>query len=173
MASGQACFKSRQRTCIWPCSFTDVQVQVLLQRNDLWWETIGVYFAQVQDWCSNCRTTELTTPSRKDSLAEMSRSINELVCVDHMFLESFFLFHEMYVPTRFSSTELVDKTSMSQSVIAFEACWISQFWSPIYVQGKQAFNTDMLKDILSKYKVQFSSLPSRRYRKTSLIPNMD
>lgn len=46
----------------------------------------------------------------------------------------------MDLKTRDSAAFIVQSTSMDDSVIAFESCWVSQFWIPDFVQGDSAFS---------------------------------
>lgn len=50
------------------------------------------------------------------SLSSMSREFNQLVCVDHMFLDEFKVFHIMDSVTRYSSGVVVPDTTMRMHI---------------------------------------------------------
>ena len=62
-------------------------IKLLLERNMLWNDHVDKYLQSTLENCTACRTTAKPKACRKVSLSAMSRSFNDVVCIDHMFLE--------------------------------------------------------------------------------------
>ena len=130
-------------------SYNDIKT--LLDRNGIWNEDTKRYLAQTIETCKSCKHTSEPTGMRKVSLSSMSREFNDLVCVDHLFIDRACIFHAMDSASRYSVGTLVPDTSMLQAVTAFEAHWVSQFWAPTKVLFDPGFKgielTKYLQDV--------------------------
>lgn len=144
-------------------SFTDIKT--LLERNNIWNADVHKYLSSVIEICANCQKTCLPQPARKVSLSSMSRVFNDVVCVDHLFLDEVPVFHATDSVTRYSVGCVVPDTKISHAVKAFDSLWISQFWNPVKVLFDPAFNVDEFKNFLTQYDTQFQTLPPRRHNK--------
>ena len=98
----------------------------------------------------------------------MIRSFNELVCIDHMFLEENCVFHIMDSYSRYSAGSVVSSTTMGEAIPIFDAHWISAFWAPDTVLYDRAFNTNMFKSYLSDLGSEMRPIPPRRHNKNVL-----
>ena len=98
----------------------------------------------------------------------MSRSFNELVCIDHFYLADLCLLHVMDFVTRYSSCSIVPSASLSDAILDFESCWLSPFCPPPAVLGDPAFNHDEFKHYLSSIGIEFKPIPPRRHNKNVL-----
>lgn len=78
-------------------------IKLLLIRNEFWNETVERYLSEIVEKCSGCRHMSLLVGTRKVSLSSMSRSFNELVCVDHFYLNDICVLHVMDSVTRYSA----------------------------------------------------------------------
>jgi len=147
-------------------SFSDIRT--LLKRNELWNQEIEKYVVQVIDVCTNCSHTSQPSANRKVSLSSLSRSFNELVCIDHVHLNEMRVIHMMDATTRYSVGAVVPDTSMKNAIINFESLWISPFWEPKAVQFDQAFDNSIFKNYLLKHDIEGRPIPARRHNKNVL-----
>lgn len=69
----------------------------------------------------------------------MSQGVNETICVDHFHLDDVRLFHVIDTMTRFSAPFFVPDAPMNHAVMAFESCWLNQFWTPSSIREDKAF----------------------------------
>ncbi len=150
-------------------TFTDIKT--LLQRNDFWSEDAKKYLAETLEKCPSCLTTSLPKKSRKVALSAMSRDFNDVVCLDHFFLDDFKVFHVMDSSTRFSVGSVVPDTTMNSAIIAFETHWISPFWAPNAEIYDPAFKNDLMESYLKNNGIEGRPLPPRRHSKIRLNPN--
>ena len=123
-------------------------IKLLLYRNNFWNDSVERYLNDLVEKCSGCRRTSLPEGTRKFSLSSMSRYFN-VVCVDHFFLHGLCMFHAMDSVTRYSACSIVPDTKLSSAVLAFESCWVNQFWPPTTVVGDVAFGHDEFKQFLT------------------------
>lgn len=84
--------KVHRHTC-GHASYSDMRT--LLQRNNYWSEAAQRYLADVVQRCEHCIASSTPLPSRKVALGSLDRSMNDLVLIDHFFLEDVKLFHAM------------------------------------------------------------------------------
>eukprot|EP00178_Gracilaria_changii_P015990 TRINITY_DN4502_c0_g1_i1.p1 TRINITY_DN4502_c0_g1~~TRINITY_DN4502_c0_g1_i1.p1 ORF type:complete len:217 (+),score=18.60 TRINITY_DN4502_c0_g1_i1:155-805(+) len=143
-------------------------IKILLQRNGLWNEGVNKYLALVLENCTHCSTTSLPKSARKVSLSSISRSFNDVVCIDHLFLDDICVFHVMDTSSRYSAGCPVEGTSMENTVFAFEALWVSPFWNPKAVVFDQAFNNTLFCDYLQQYDIEKRPVSSKRHNKNIL-----
>jgi len=147
-------------------NFSDIKI--LLERNSIWDESVEKYLVQIMESCISCRTTALPKPSRKVSLSSMSRQFNDVVCVDHFFLDNLCIFHAMDAITRYSAGSCVPDTSMVHSILSFETLWISQFWIPSAILFDRAFKNTQFDDWMKNYGIDSNPIPPRRHNKNVL-----
>ena len=99
---------------------TYLDIKVLLERNLLWNGQVDKYLQSVLENCTACVTTAKPKGARKVSLSAMTRSFNEVVCVDHMFLDQYSVMHIMDAASRYSVGAVVEDTSMQKVVLVFD-----------------------------------------------------
>lgn len=116
-------------------------IKLVLQRNNILTDTCASYLTKLLQGCSHCHVIDVPTGSRVVSLANVSRSFNEVVCVDHFFPENLVVFNVMDARNRYFVGCIVSSTNMSEAVAAFESLWVSQFWPPGSLQDDQFFDT--------------------------------
>lgn len=85
---------------------------------------------------------------------------NYVVCVDHLYLEDIRLLNFMDSRSRYSAALTVPSASLSDSIIASEYIWVSQFWPPSFVQEDLAFRQDEFDTYLSQYGTIFRHFPT-------------
>lgn len=149
-------------------SYSDMRT--LLMRNKFWSESAQQYLAEIIERCEHCVASSTPPPSRKVALGSLNRSLNDLVLVNHFFLDDVKLFHAMDSHTRYSAAVVVPDTSLENAADAFETGWISQFWPPSQVQGDQAFKGKYFLDYLSSQDIEYRPVPSRRHHKNAIEP---
>lgn len=108
-------------------NYTDYRL--LLERNELWNEAVPTYVAHSIENCTACKSTAAPQLSRKVSTSSLSKQFNEIVCIDHFYLDERRLMHRMDLVSRYSTVLAVDYLSTMDEVHAFEATWVSQFWN--------------------------------------------
>ncbi len=96
----------------------------------------------------------------------MSRQFNDVVCVDHMFLEENRVFHIMDSSTRSSVGSCVPDTKMIHSIQAFDSRWLSSFWPPGSVLYDPAFDNTEFEAFLKQHDI--CSTPLARPRSIPL-----
>lgn len=64
----------------------------LLKRNDLWTGDDETYIKTVVGQFNACRAELKPIPSRKVSIASLSRKYNDAVCINHLFLDEIRVF---------------------------------------------------------------------------------
>eukprot|EP00178_Gracilaria_changii_P016470 TRINITY_DN4728_c0_g1_i1.p1 TRINITY_DN4728_c0_g1~~TRINITY_DN4728_c0_g1_i1.p1 ORF type:complete len:805 (-),score=91.02 TRINITY_DN4728_c0_g1_i1:529-2943(-) len=147
-------------------TYTDIKT--LLQRNQLWDDTIEKYLSRTLEECTSCTTTARPQPPRKVSISSMSRAFNEVVCVDHMFLDEVCVFHVMDAASRYSAGLIVPNTSMAIAISAFETVWISPLWIPDAVLFDPAFHNDLFTSYIQSLGIHPRPIPPRRHNKNIL-----
>ena len=59
---------------------------------------------------------------------------------------------------------------MADSILAFQATWLAQFWNPSALEGDFAFVTDEFQTFLRDRGIGLRPVPPRRYHKNPLEP---
>jgi len=147
-------------------SFSDIKV--LLQRNDIWNESVQDYLAMILERCTSCKTTSLPKQTRKVSLSSLNRSFKDLVCVDHMYLEDNCVLHIMDATTRYSAGLRVLNTGMDAAISTFESQWISPFWIPEALLCDLAFDNQKFRHYINAIGCELRLTPARRHNKNVL-----
>lgn len=145
-------------------SFSDIKT--LLTRNSIWDATVENYLGRVIEACSNCRATALPAQARKVSLSSLNAHFNQIVYIDHFFLDNYCIFHAMDKWSRYSTGHIVPNTTLRSAITALEACWFSQFWYPTSVHGDKAFHHEEFTRFIKLYDISFRPVPPRRHKKT-------
>ena len=118
----------------------------------------------------HCKLSCTPPTNRCVSLSSLNREFNEIVCIDHFFLENATVFHAMDVATRFSAGIVVESTSMETVILNLELIWFSNFWPPSYIQADGPFQNAMFKSLLDQYDIQLRPVPPRRHCKNPIEP---
>ena len=114
-------------------------IRTLLDRNNMWTPAVKHYLDRVIEQCSNCIQSSRPQPTRKVSLSSLNSSFNDTVYIDHMYLDDIKIFHAMDMQSRYSACMITTSTSMKESILAFQACWLNMHWTPRVVQADPAF----------------------------------
>ena len=85
-------------------SFTDYQL--IIERNNLWNDTVASYLRELVNGCTACRSTSVSHPSRKVSISSLSKNFNEVLCIDHLYLDESLVMHFMDLVSRYSSAHV-------------------------------------------------------------------
>lgn len=142
--------------------------KLLLERNGLWNETIASYIAKTMEECTACRCTSPPMPSRKVSISSLSKSFNEVLCVDHFNLDDVLMAHFMDLISRYSAAYIVSSTNLYDAVLGFEAAWVGQFWYPDSIQADKAFQVGDFKQYADKLDIQIRPVPPGRHSKNPI-----
>lgn len=147
-------------------SFTDYKL--LLERNGLWNNVIAAYLTEVVNGCTACRSTSVPQPSRKVSISSLSKNFNEILCVDHLYLEDILLVHFIDLVTRYSGSYAVTSTNLEEAVTPFEACWLSPFCYPDSIRADKAFQICAFKQYADKLGIPIDPVPPGRHSKNAI-----
>lgn len=145
-------------------------IRTLLDRNKLWTGQTQKYLSELLSECHHCKAASTPPPNRRVSLSSLNYEFNEVVYLDHFFLDSVTVLHCMDASTRFSAGAVVESTSMESAIRTIELVWFSQFWPPSSFQADGAFNNDIFKSFLDIYDVDLRPVPPRRHCKNAIEP---
>lgn len=143
-------------------------IRVFLQRNKMWNNAVEKYVSDLVSRCTACRSTAPPQPSRKVSISNLSKGLNEVVCIDHLYLESVRMFHAMDLVTRYSAAFVVGDATMEKAIHAFESCWINQFWIPDEIKADKAFINKEFEQYCKDRDIKISPIPPQRHSKNAV-----
>ena len=143
-------------------------IRMLLERNGIWNDECNKYLSHVLESCASCHETRLPAQPRTVSLSNLSREFNQLVFVDHFFLDELQIFHVMDAKSTYSAGTVVDSLTIADAIASFETCWTSQFWAPAQCQGDQAFLAADFQQYLKAMGTTFRPSPARRKYKNAI-----
>lgn len=95
-------------------------IMLLLERSGVWSDDVDLYLLSEIRRFNACLTSARPKPSLKVSLASLHRHFNDVVCVDHFFLDGTRIFHAMDSKSRYSAGQICDDLSLAFSISAFE-----------------------------------------------------
>lgn len=148
--------------------YTYYDMRTLIQRTNLWNGQTENYLLNVVSKCPDCNASSTPPPNRRVSLASLNREFNDVVCMNHMFLDKVTLFDMMNVATRFPVGAVVGSTSMENVIYHKENLWFSQFWPSNFIHADGAFQNEIMKTFLYRYDVKIRPAPPRRHEKTPM-----
>ena len=143
-------------------------MQILLERNDMWSTEVKAYLHQTVEVCHQCKVTDEPKDMRKVSLRDLSSSFNDRVCLDHVFLDDYVVLHFMDSSTRLSQGAIVTTKTVREAIDHFEMIWVSQYGYPESLLADQAFITDEFKRYADSVGMNLLPVPSRRHNKNVL-----
>ena len=143
-------------------------LQLLLERNELRNGSVASYVHQLIESCSACHSSAPPQPNRKVSISSLSRAFNEIVCVDHFYLDAIRLMHCMDLGSRLSTVHVVHTATISEAVIGFEACWVPHFGYPESIHGDKAFDASNFKSYMKERDISFRPVPPGRHSKNTI-----
>lgn len=148
-------------------------MRTLLLRNKLWTPKVQSYLVEKVTECTDCRASSTPPPNRRVSLSFLDRTFNEVVCIDHFFLDDHILFHSMDSATRYSAAHIVSSTSMHDAIYSFECIWLSQFWPPGAIHADGAFQTEEFEQFLIKHDIMLRPVHHAGIKKIWPNPDME
>lgn len=98
----------------------------------------------------------------------MSTQFNQVVCVDHFYLDEIRLMHCMDLVSRFSAIQVVDSATLADAVAAFEACLVSYFWYPESIHVDKTFAVGDFKTYMDEVGISFRPVPPGRHSKNAI-----
>lgn len=138
-------------------------IKLLLERKSMWNSDVKKYLATMLESCASCIAVKQPKSERSVSLSAMPRDFNQVVCIDHLFLDMFIVFHIMDSGSRYSVGTTVADTKMATALLAFEAHWITAFWCPETILYDPAFHNSEFEDYVKALDIPIFPLPSRRH----------
>lgn len=94
----------------------------LILRNNLWSPSVHSYQTEIVSGRGNCRSSLSPTADHQLSPSILDRSFNEMVCIDHLYLNDVNLLHVMDTATNFFIARVFGSTSLADTVVAFQSC---------------------------------------------------
>lgn len=94
------------------------EYHILFERNNLWEDDVKRYVLNIIENCNACRSSALPKPNRKVSISALAKEFNEIVCIDHLFLEAVCIVHHMDHVTRYSAGMIVPDTKLANAITA-------------------------------------------------------
>lgn len=76
--------------------------------------------------------------------------------------------HAMVSVSIYSSWNNCPKTSMTSSMKALQASWLSELWTPQHIQADHAFVNDEFESFLKTLHIELRSVPTRRHCKNAI-----
>lgn len=134
----------------------------------MWNEHVEKYLESVLLNFTSCRTTGKPRETGKVSLSSIIRSSNEVVCVDHIYLENHYVIHITDSALRYYTGAIVEDRFINKAITAFEAYWITPFWNPSTVVFDRPFENIAFTLYLTDENIEERSLPPRRHNKEVL-----
>ena len=71
----------------------------------------------------------------------------------------------MDTSSRYSAGLVVPSTSISETILALESIWFSQFWTPGAIHAYGAFQGEQFKLFLDQHGIKLRPVPPRRHQK--------
>lgn len=155
--------------CCGHASYTEMEI--FLQRYGLWSDCIAHYVTDVSSRCKGCRAHARPAQARNVPLTNLSRSLNEMVFVDHFYLDKMCLIHVMVAASLFSTASIVPERSVRSSILSFDSTWPSHIWSRGQINGDPTFNNYFFRLYNSSMDSTFRVVPPRRHQKHQLESN--
>lgn len=121
------------------CHANLTDLWLFLQRHFMWNEDVANYIYKYFGQCTSCCATSPPQTSRKLSISSVSKGLNDVVCLDHIYFGILRLFLAMNHSTRLSVAYLIQDASMDQAVVSFKTCWTSPSWLPCSIPADKAF----------------------------------
>lgn len=104
------------------------------------------------------------------SLTTLDRQFNEVVCVDHFFLDDLVMFHIMDSATRYSCASVVSNTNLNDAISSFEMLWLGHFWPSQFIHGDGSFQQPQFRGFLARYDISLRPVRPRRHQKNMIEP---
>lgn len=86
-------------------TFSDIRT--LLVRNKLWNDNVQKYIVKTMTEFQSCKASPPPPPSCRVSLASINRELDDVIRIDHFFLDTVTIFHMMNVASRLSAGMVV------------------------------------------------------------------
>lgn len=103
-------------------------MRTVVERNGLWNNALQQYVTVTVKNCSTCIALPTPPPSRKVSLSTLSCNFNEVVEVDHFYLDHYVrLIHFMDTVSRYSGYHICTTENISDAIVGLQTCWLNQF----------------------------------------------
>lgn len=104
------------------------------------------------------------------SLSALIYQLTEVLCVDYINLNGVTLFYVMDMAIRYYAPYFVQSTNLAEVLLAFESCWLSQFWSPSAVHAKTTFWKEEYDMLMTIYVISLRPVPPNRHQKNVFEP---
>lgn len=142
------------------CGYANLTVyKLLLEQNNLWNETIASYVFKTMEYCTACRCTSSSIPSRKVSISSLSKNFDGTVCVDHLNPDEVLMARYIDLTSGSFVACFASSTNVNGAVLGFEATWVGQFWCPESIQADKFFQHGDFKTYVDKLGIAIRPLP--------------
>lgn len=145
-------------------------MKTLLKRNEIWNNAVQNYSATTISRFKDCISSSTPPPSQKVSLSRLNRNCNEVIAVDHFYLDTMRLIPFLDTVSRWYACDTCTTANVTEAIFGFQSCGPKNFWHPQEIHGDQPFNTKDFKIFISKQGVELSPATPRRQSKYPLQP---
>lgn len=91
----------------------------LLQINNMWDDQVDQYVTNINSNFPSCRPTAHPQPRSMVSISSLSKKFNQIMCIDHFFLDHVCFVHFMDRTSRLSTAEIVKNRNQHDVVTTF------------------------------------------------------
>ena len=102
------------------------------------------------------------------SISTLSKEFNEVLCTDHPYLDDIRLTQCMDLVSRYSAAHVSNIATLKDAIIAFEACWVSQFWHLDSIPADTAFMLGEFKKYTEQMGIPLLPIPPGRHSKNAI-----
>lgn len=143
-------------------------MRTLHQRMNMRLDDAQTYLSRVVPRCNLFVTASVPHPLRKVVLLVLNRSFNDVVMVNHFYIDQVRIFHAMKSYSRFSAARTAPDATLNAAPLSFESVWDSLFCPLETVHSDQAFSDGDIQKYLKSHGISFRPVPSRFHRKNTL-----
>lgn len=141
-------------------------IRKILQCNKIWSVDMQRYLGENKRRFTTCVASYTLLISRMVAMSSSNRKLNDVVTINHFYLNQMRPFHCMAVLICIFGTICY----CFSATVAFETTYIAQCWPPFAVQGDQSFEKRKFLDYLDPQGTIFHPVPSRNNQKNNVEP---
>lgn len=102
------------------------------------------------------------------SLSSLSLEYNNVICIDHLFMDTVTIFHKMNISSILSAVVVVESTEMNSCIYSCELISFARCCPPSSIHADGAFKNAMFGTFLQKYDIELRPLPPRLHQKNTI-----
>lgn len=131
-------------------------MRALLERNNLCKNDTQHFVSTTVQNCKDFMAFSTPLPSNKVSISPLSGYFNQVVVVDHFYLDSVHQVNFRYTNYRYSGFHISHTATISAATIGSYSCWLNRFWPLQCLHGDKAFSAPEFKIVYLNLKFNFT-----------------